>query len=183
MHRFLEFFNTFSPSALQSLSFTGILLGFHVLPFLGKISLRELQTHPNLHFPVWVGSRRGRPQRGGTNLDMFVPIWGCWGSDRPYRNKRTQICAPSLGTTALWPYSNGAVQLRSWVWSLLKNLEKRVEMSTSWLFFDSILIFGALGTQPLDPGALQSGYPFWARFLGVCLLPKPSRQPLFETSE
>ena len=32
--------------------------------------------------------------------------------DRPYRNKHTQICTPSLGKTALWPYSNGAVQIR-----------------------------------------------------------------------
>ena len=30
----------------------------------------------------------------------------------PYRNKRTQICTLSLGMTALWPYSNGAVQIR-----------------------------------------------------------------------
>ena len=32
--------------------------------------------------------------------------------DRPYRNKHTQIFTPSLGTTALWPYSSGAVQIR-----------------------------------------------------------------------
>ena len=32
--------------------------------------------------------------------------------DRPYRNKHTQICTPSLGTTAICPYSNGAVQIR-----------------------------------------------------------------------
>ena len=31
---------------------------------------------------------------------------------RPYRNKHTQICTPSLGTAALGPYSNGAVQIR-----------------------------------------------------------------------
>ena len=34
---------------------------------------------------------------------------------RPYRKKHTQICTPSLGATALWPHSNGAVQIRSWV--------------------------------------------------------------------
>ena len=34
-----------------------------------------IQTHPNLHSPVWVGSKRSRPQRGGTNLGVFVPIW------------------------------------------------------------------------------------------------------------
>ena len=33
-------------------------------------------------------------------------------SDQPYRNKHTQICTPSLGTTALWTYSNKAVQIR-----------------------------------------------------------------------
>ena len=32
--------------------------------------------------------------------------------DRPFWNKHTQICTPSLGTTALCPYSNGAVQIR-----------------------------------------------------------------------
>ena len=31
---------------------------------------------------------------------------------RPYRNKHTQICTLSLGMTALWPYSNRAVQIR-----------------------------------------------------------------------
>ena len=30
---------------------------------------------PNLHSPVWVGSHRGRPQRGGTNLGVSVPLW------------------------------------------------------------------------------------------------------------
>ena len=32
--------------------------------------------------------------------------------DRPYRNKHTQICTPSLGTTAVWPYVNRAAQIR-----------------------------------------------------------------------
>ena len=30
---------------------------------------------------------------------------------QPYRNKHTQICTLSLGMTAVWPYSNGAVQI------------------------------------------------------------------------
>ena len=30
------------------------------------------------------------------------------------------VCTPSLGTTALWPYSNRAVQIRLRVWSSLK---------------------------------------------------------------
>ena len=52
------------------------------------------------------GSKGGRPQRG-------VNIWVClflYGRslprhlhDRPYRRKHTQICTPSLGTTAPWP--------------------------------------------------------------------------------
>ena len=53
-----------------------------------------------------------------------VQIWVClflYGRslprhphDQPHRNKHTQICTPSLGTTAVWPYSkkNGAVQIR-----------------------------------------------------------------------
>ena len=42
-----------------------------------SLSVSELQSHPNLHSPVffWVGSNRGRPQRGGTNLGVFVPMW------------------------------------------------------------------------------------------------------------
>ena len=31
---------------------------------------------------------------------------------RPHGSKHTQICTLSLGMTALWPYSNGAVQIR-----------------------------------------------------------------------
>ena len=33
-------------------------------------------------------------------------------SDQPYRNKHIQICTLSLGMTALWTYSNRAVQIR-----------------------------------------------------------------------
>ena len=36
---------------------------------------RAPNPRPNLHSPVWVGSKGGRPQRGGTNLGVFVPIW------------------------------------------------------------------------------------------------------------
>ena len=35
----------------------------------------ELQAHPNLHSPAGVQSSGGRPQRGGTNLGVFVPRW------------------------------------------------------------------------------------------------------------
>ena len=35
----------------------------------------DLQTRPNLHSPVWVVSNGGHPQREGTNLGVFVPIW------------------------------------------------------------------------------------------------------------
>ena len=59
--------------------------------------------------------RRSSPARG-------VQIWVClflYGRslprhphDRPYRNKHTQICTPSLGTTSVCPCSNGAVQIR-----------------------------------------------------------------------
>ena len=40
-----------------------------------RIDFSELQTHPNLHSPVWVGSNGCHPQREGTNLGVFVPIW------------------------------------------------------------------------------------------------------------
>ena len=36
---------------------------------------RAPNPRPNLHSPVGVGSRRGCPQRGGTRLGDFVPIW------------------------------------------------------------------------------------------------------------
>ena len=35
----------------------------------------ELQTHPNLHSPVCVGSNGGRPQRVQIWVCLFVPIW------------------------------------------------------------------------------------------------------------
>ena len=36
---------------------------------------RAPNPQPNLHSSVWVGSNGGRPQRGGTHLGVFVPIW------------------------------------------------------------------------------------------------------------
>ena len=66
-----------------------------------RIGVSELQTHPILHSPVLEGSKRGRPQRGGTNLGVFCSYMAGHedagrGSDRPYRNKHAQICTPSL---------------------------------------------------------------------------------------
>ena len=36
---------------------------------------RDPNPQPNLHSPVQAGSNGGRPQRGGTNLGVFVPVW------------------------------------------------------------------------------------------------------------
>ena len=64
--------------------------------------------------PFEGGPKGSRPQREGTDLGVFVPGRSLsWHPhDRPYRNKHTQICTLSLRTTALWTYSNGAVQIR-----------------------------------------------------------------------
>ena len=40
------------------------------------VDISELQTHPNLHSPVWVGSNGGRPQREGTNLVVCLFPYG-----------------------------------------------------------------------------------------------------------
>ena len=78
------------------------------------------QTHPNLHSPVWVGSKCGRPQRGGTNLGVFVL---CGRSprhphDRPCGNKHTQICTPRWGRPRFEPTQTGLCKF-GWVWSSL----------------------------------------------------------------
>ena len=65
---------------------------------------------------VWVGSKGGHAQREGTNLGAFVPIWPVSSHTHSMTgqraHKQTQICTFSLGMTAVWPYSNGAVQIR-----------------------------------------------------------------------
>ena len=84
--------------------------------------LSALQSHDRIcTAPFEWGQSAVVPSEG---VEIWVCLflhgrsWGCRGTDRPYRNKHsvTQICPP---TTALWPYSNGAVQIRSWVWSAL----------------------------------------------------------------
>ena len=40
-----------------------------------RMTFSELQTHPNLHSLVSVGPMGGHPQRAGTNLVGFVPVW------------------------------------------------------------------------------------------------------------
>ena len=84
-----------------------------VCVFVGH-NFSALQTHPNLHSPVWVGVKGGRPRRGSTNLGVFVPIWPVIipASSWPATEEQPQICTPSPGTTTLWTYSNGAVQIR-----------------------------------------------------------------------
>ena len=77
----------------------------------GKIQ-RAPNPPPNLHSPVWVGSKGGRPQRGGTNSGVFVPIWpviaqaSSW--HRPYRNKRTtKFVPPCWGRPLFDPTQTG----------------------------------------------------------------------------
>ena len=69
----------------------------------------DLQTHPNLHSPVRVGrSNNGHPQREGTNLGVFVPIWLVLP-----RCDATNLGVFDLSHFAfISPYSNRAVQIR-----------------------------------------------------------------------
>ena len=71
-------------------------------------TLSELQTHPNLHSPVWVGSNGRRPQREGTNLGVFVPIWLVLPRCEATNLGVFVLCHFAL----ISPYSNGAVQIR-----------------------------------------------------------------------
>ena len=66
--------------------------------------LSDLQTHPNLHKPWLSRSNGGHPQREGTNLGVFVPIWLVL----------PRCEATNLGVFDLchFAYSNGAVQIR-----------------------------------------------------------------------
>ena len=76
--------------------------------------------------PLWDRSfsykGRSSPARGyksGCVCSYMAGVISHQRSDWPYRNKHTQTCTLSLGMTALWPYSTGAVQIRLWVWSSL----------------------------------------------------------------
>ena len=72
--------------------------------------------------------------------------------DRPYRNKHTQICTPSLGTTALGPYANGAVQIRV-------GLESAETMSTTEIFPLWAPFFRQKKRSLLEQGGVCSLFP------------------------
>ena len=68
-------------------------------------------------------NERSCPARGytfGCVCSYMAGVISHQRNDWPCRNKHTQIAKRpnlyplSLGMTALWPYSNGAVQIRSW---------------------------------------------------------------------
>ena len=73
-----------------------------------KNSPANSQTHPHLHSPVCVGSNGGHPQREGTNLGMFVPIWLVLRRCEATNLGVFDLCHFAL----ISPYSNGAVQTR-----------------------------------------------------------------------
>ena len=83
---------------------------------LGKwAALGELQTHPNLHSPVWVGSTPGRPQRGGANLGVFVAIWPVMSHIAANTPK---FAPPRWGRPPVDPTQTGLCKFE-WVWSSL----------------------------------------------------------------
>ena len=65
--------------------------------------------------------RRSSPARGykfGCVCSSMAGHYPGIPHDRPYRNKHLQICNPSLGSMARWPYSTGLCKF-GWVWSSL----------------------------------------------------------------
>ena len=82
----------------------------------------KLQTHPNLHSPVWVGSKGCRPQQEGTTLGVFVPIWPViqlvW-DDIGHIGTNTPKFVPSRwGRLPFDPTQTGLCKF-GWVWSSL----------------------------------------------------------------
>ena len=89
------------------------------------LKISELQAHPNLHSPVWVGPKGGHPQRGGSNLGVFVPIWPV--------SSHTNVMTGHIGTNtpkfvpSRWgwqpfgPTQTGLCKF-GWAWSSLREL-------------------------------------------------------------
>ena len=50
-------------------------LRFKFRLFCGRVVLSELQTHPNFAQPAFRRSNGSHPQREGTTLGVFVPVW------------------------------------------------------------------------------------------------------------
>ena len=103
---------------------------------------RALNPHPNLHSPIWVGSKGGRPQRGGTNmvvrLFLYGRSWGClvmtghigtntpkfvpprWGRP-PFDPTQTGLCKFGRGFGArLKKQRRTAASIRQWATHPLK---------------------------------------------------------------
>ena len=68
---------------------------------------------PKFAQPRLSRSNGGHPQREGTILGVFVPIW-----HNPSVRLQIWVCL-ICHFALISPYSNGAVQIRLWVWSSL----------------------------------------------------------------
>ena len=72
----------------------------------------ELQTHTNLHSPVWIGPKGGCSQRESTNLGVFVPIgWSLPLCEGAYLAAFV-LCHFDIRT-------HTGLRKFGWVWSLL----------------------------------------------------------------
>ena len=84
-------------------------------------------------------------------MGAFLPIWPVitpalsWGNNRPFRNKHTQICTPSLGTT-----SEKVFRLDSWRASSLQS-QSGSDVSSSFLQqFPRVTSIGSLPQKPSE---------------------------------
>ena len=88
-------------------------------------TLSELQTHPNLHSPIWVG-RKEMTQIKHSRICSLTA-----GQDQPYRNKGTQHCTLSLGMTSVWAAQTGLYRF-GWVWASLIHGAPRPRPKKMW---------------------------------------------------
>ena len=84
----------------------------------------ELQTHPKLHSPVWVGSKWHRRQtaRGykfGCVCSCMAGHYAWHPNDQQFRNKRTQLVSLTLVMTAVLTLLKQGCANLGWVWSSL----------------------------------------------------------------
>ena len=78
--------------------------------------ISKLQTHPNLHSPVWVGSKGwSSPARGykfGCVCFYMAGHEDAWAMTGHIGTNTPKFVPPRWGRPPFWPYSNGAVQIR-----------------------------------------------------------------------
>ena len=85
-----------------------------------QLNISELQTHPNLHSPVWAG--RSDTDQTHLNLQRHTRVIPAT-KEQTHPNLYTLI-----GDDRRVTYSNWAVQIRLWVWSLLRI----IQLESSW---------------------------------------------------